>query len=100
MCRSHPRNHRTAFCRRNSRETLHLHFPGPQKKRFELPPKAVAIDDYYCNDSTYGNINILCVTRVVRLDSSMETASHHMKKCSEFDAWPVGGDIGGDGYDS
>jgi hypothetical protein len=76
-----------------------LRFPGLQKKRFELPQKAVEIDEYYCNDSTYGNMNILCVTGVVRLDSSVKTEARHLKECPSFDAWPVGGDIGGDGYD-
>jgi hypothetical protein len=45
-------------------------------------------------------MNILYVTGIVILDSSAQTAAHHMKKCSEFDAWSVGGDIGAeDEYD-
>jgi hypothetical protein len=45
-------------------------------------------------------MNTLYVTGVVILDSSVQTAAYHMKKCSEFDAWPVGADIGAeDEYD-
>ena len=37
-------------------------------RRFELPQQSAAVSASFCNESVYGNLNVLCVTGVVRLD--------------------------------
>jgi len=43
-------------------------------------------DDYYCNESTYTNLNILFVSGLVRLDASVAPTSMSV---ASFDAWPT-----------
>ena len=38
-----------------------------QKKRFELPQHSETAEAFFCNESVYGNVNILWVTGVVRM---------------------------------
>ena len=44
-----------------------------QTKRFELPQQSAAVSAHFCNESVYGNLNVLCVTGVVRLDPNADT---------------------------
>ena len=39
-----------------------------QRKRFELPQQSAAVRAHFCNETVYGNLNVLSVTGVVRLD--------------------------------
>jgi len=65
-------------------------FSGLQKKRFELPQEeSKELDEYYCNESTYANLNILFVTGVVRLDPSAVSSTSAAFSKKEFDAWPT-----------
>ena len=41
-------------------------------KRFELPQQSAAVSAHFCNESVYGNLNVLCVTGVVRLDPNAD----------------------------
>ena len=43
-----------------------------QTKRFELPQQSAAVSAHFCNESVYGNLNVLCVTGVVRLDPNAD----------------------------
>ena len=43
-----------------------------QSKRFELPQQSAAVSAHFCNESVYGNLNVLCVTGVVRLDPNAD----------------------------
>ena len=43
-----------------------------QSKRFELPQQSAAVSAHFCNESVYGNLNLLCVTGVVRLDPNAD----------------------------
>ena len=47
-------------------------------------------NEYYCNESTYTNLNILFVSGLVRLDTSVAPASKSAVPTEEkFDAWPT-----------
>lgn len=66
-------------------------FSGLQKKRFELPQESEEMEEYYCNESTYANLNILFVAGVMQLDPSVTTAASTSVAFSKqkFDAWPT-----------
>jgi hypothetical protein len=69
-----------------------LVFVGLQTKRFVLPQESEEMDEYYCNESTYANLNILFVAGVMRLDSSVAVAASSTADASSkqetFDTWP------------
>ena len=50
-----------------------------------LPQESEEYDQYYCNESTYANFDILFVTGLVKLDRSVETSFAGRR----FDAWPT-----------
>ena len=45
---------------------------GSRGQRFELPQQSAAVSAHFCNESVYGNLNVLCVTGVVRLDPNAD----------------------------
>lgn len=62
-----------------------------QKKRFVLPQETASADNKFCNESIYGNVNILWVCGVVRLDIDSPCQSNPNVAASasqKFDAWP------------
>ena len=46
-----------------------------QRKRFVLPQQTRNVDAGFCNEAVYGRLNLLSVTGVVRLDSSIDASS-------------------------
>ena len=58
-----------------------------QRKRFDVPQQSAAVSANFCNESVYGNLNVLCVNGVVRLDATDE-ASDSDSDCDTFDVWP------------
>ena len=73
-----------------------------QKKRFELPQQSAAVSAHFCNESVYGNLNLLCVTGVVRMcesdrwtferaaavSSDAAVEDDYSVYSSTFNAWP------------
>ena len=68
-----------------------------QKKCFELPQQSAAVGAHFCNESVYGNLNLLCVTGVVRMCESDRwtferaaavSSDAAVVDSSTFDAWP------------
>lgn len=62
-----------------------------QKKHFVLPQETASADKKFCNESIYGNVNILWVCGVVRLDIDSPCQSNPNVAASasrKFDAWP------------
>ena len=65
-----------------------------QRKRFELTQQSGAVQTFFCNESVYGNLNLLCVTGVVRMAENdrwtFDRAATVSRPESDepFDAWP------------
>ena len=65
-----------------------------QRKRFELTQQSGAVQTHFCNESVYGNLNLLCVTGVVRMAENdrwtFDRAATVSRPESDepFDAWP------------
>ena len=62
-----------------------------QKKRFVLPQTTNTVNTHFCNESVYGNVNILWVTGVIRMENTRgETESNAPAAPTEdtFDVWP------------
>ena len=62
-----------------------------QKKRFVLPQNTSEVDADFCNESVYGNVNILWVTGVIRMENShggTESKAPAAPAEGTFDAWP------------
>jgi len=61
-----------------------------QQKRWELPQETADHEEYYCNDTTYSNMSILCLSGLLKLDSAATVKeSSHLSKKVQFDAWPI-----------
>ena len=57
-----------------------------QQTKFDLPQKMSHIDYHFCNESVYGNVNILWVTGAVRLDPRAEILES--SQLAKLKKWP------------
>ena len=60
-----------------------------QKKRFVLPQQTHKAHAFFCNESVYGNLNILGVSGLIRMDKDKKSNGSSKKGFEvKFDAWP------------
>ena len=62
-----------------------------QEKRFVLPQKTDKVEAHFCNESVYGNVNILWVCGAIRFPiggGSSEPVTESSSRAEAFNVWP------------